>query len=104
MKSAKKAVTTSATRTRTVKISRPSRRKAASRQTHGIPAALLGLAVLTLIADPRVDDRVHDVDQQADDDDHRTVHEHGGLHHGEVAERDALVDQPPDARPREHGL
>src|SRR5919201_262575 len=104
MKSAKTAVNVRTTRIRTGNHGRPSRRKAASRQASGSPAARLGAALLTLIANPRVYDGVEDVDHQADDDDHRAVHEDGRLHDGKVSERDPFVDQPADAGPGEHRL
>src|SRR5881628_2169058 len=100
MNSANTAVNTSTSRIRIGNVGKPSVRKAARREANGSPAAGLGAAVLTLIANPRVDDAVEDVDHQADDDDHRAIHQDRGLHHGKVAEGDALVDQPADARPR----
>ena len=41
----------------------------------------------SLVADPRVDHRVENVDQQVDDDDHGAGEQHRGLHDGERASR-----------------
>src|SRR5262245_16946176 len=58
---------------------------------------------LAFIADPRVDDGVEHVHDQVDDDDHGSAEEHGGLHHGEIAEGDAFIEETPHARPCEDG-
>src|SRR5262249_19640600 len=50
-------------------------------------------------ADTRVDVAVEDVDQQVDDDDHDAGLHHDALHEREVALKNALVQQPADARP-----
>src|SRR5215510_119071 len=102
--SAKIARKASTTRIRIGITGRPSTRKAARRQATVSPAARLGAGALTLIADPRVDVGVEDVDDDVDDDDHGAAQHDRGLHHREVAERDALVEQAADARPREDGL
>src|SRR5216684_4218696 len=54
--------------------------------------------------DARVDHGVKDVDEQVDDDDHRAAQDDDALDDREIAEGDALIEQPPDARPGEHDL
>src|SRR6266567_1805824 len=54
--------------------------------------------------DARIDQRVQDVDEQVHDDDHKAAQDHDALDDWEVAEGDALVEEPPDARPSEHRL
>src|SRR5688572_29632130 len=106
MKSARAATTTRVTRMPIGTHGSPSvlARRDASRKPSVIEGIGAAGAGLTLIADPRVDDRVQDIDDQVDDDDHGAAQQDGGLHDREVAEGDALVEQPADARPREDGL
>src|SRR5690349_1736861 len=92
--SAPSASSTMKTRMATGTAGKLERRRADGRGTSATTTA-----VLAFIPDPRVDHAVEHVDQQVDEDDHAAAEEHGGLHDGEVAERDALVEQPPDARP-----
>src|SRR4029079_15456752 len=82
MRSAKTAANTSTSRMPIGKSGRPSRRMRGIRQAIGADATGLGLgAGLTLIADPRVDDGVEEIDHQVDDHDHGAGQQHGGLHH-----------------------
>src|SRR5689334_14533030 len=104
MRSAKTAANTSTDRMVIGTSGRPSMRTPGIRSAIGSDATGLGLgAGLTLIADPRVDDGVEEIDHQVDDHDHGAREQHGGLHDREVAEGDALVEQPADARPGEDG-
>src|SRR4051812_7127371 len=57
-----------------------------------------------LQSDTRIDNRVENVNQQINEDDHRTAEDHDPLHNREVAECDPLVEQPSDTRPREDDL
>ena len=52
----------------------------------------------------RIEQRVRDVDQQADDHEDQRDDQHHALHHREVAVEDRLHDQAPHARPREDRL
>src|SRR5437763_648147 len=79
-------------------IGQPSRRKDARRPGNARTAAL------ALIPDPRIDHGVHEVHREIDDHDHHAAENRRRLHHGEVAEGDALVEQPADARPGADGL
>src|SRR5712691_11307283 len=54
--------------------------------------------------DARVDEGVEDVHDQVDTHDHEAGHHHHALHERKVALEDALVEQAPDARPREDDL
>src|SRR5438046_1854802 len=101
MKSAKIASRASVPRMTMGKAGRPSRRerKEARRQ-----ATVSAAARLPFITDPRVDDGVQEVHREVDGHDHRAAENDRRLHDGEVAERDALVEQPAHPRPREHGL
>src|SRR5919201_2838788 len=81
------------------KIGRPSRRSAGRRH-----AVVTVAARLPFIADPRIDHGVHEVHREVDDHDHHAAENHRRLHHRKVAEGDALVEQSPDARPREDSL
>src|SRR5712692_3481971 len=103
---AKRAVSTNTTMISTGRTGNPSLRKEAYRQASVRAAARLGLAfaALPFIADPRVDDRVEDVHEKVDDDDHRAAQEHDGLDDGEIPEGDPLVEQAADAGPGEDGL
>src|SRR6266702_5814068 len=62
------------------------------------------LMASALQPDARIDQRVQDVDEQVHDDDHKAAQDHDALDDWEVAEGDAFVEEPPDARPGEHGL
>src|SRR5229473_899478 len=62
------------------------------------------LMASALQPDARIDHGVQDVDEQVHDDDHEAAQDHDALDDWEVAEGDALVQQPPDARPGEHRL
>src|SRR6266480_4346647 len=77
----------------------PPVRSAAKRQ-----ARLRLWARLPFIADPRIDDGIEDVDDQVDHHDHRAAQEHRRLHHREVTEGDAFVEEAADAGPREDRL
>src|SRR5687768_17603025 len=52
----------------------------------------------------RIDERVENVDDEVDADDHEAGHDDDALDQREVALEDALVEQPADARPREDHL
>src|SRR5262249_34075604 len=99
MKSAKIASTANTSRMLIGNSGRPSRRNDARR-----PGNVRTAARLTLIANPRIDHGVREVHREVDDHDHEPTEDDRRLHHGEVAERNALVEQPPDARPREDSL
>src|SRR2546429_5266832 len=103
---AKTATSTSTERISTGKTGKPSLRKEAKRQASVSAAARLLPAAgpLPFIADPRVDHGIEHVHHEVDGDDHRAAEQHDGLDHGEVAERDPLVQEAPDARPGEDGL
>src|SRR5690625_1951227 len=58
--------------------------------------------VTSLIADPRVDDRVQEVDEQVDDDELQREDEHQALHRGVIAGFDRLDEQPAEAVEVEH--
>src|SRR5688572_645675 len=49
--------------------------------------------------DARIDERVENIDDQVDGDDHEAGHDHDALHQRDIPLEDALVEQPPDARP-----
>src|SRR5919204_6604506 len=78
---------------------RPSMRKEAKRQ-----AVVSVAARLPFITDPRIDHGVHEIHREIDDHDHYAAENDRRLHDREVAEGDALVEQPPDARPGKDGL
>src|SRR2546421_3175384 len=80
-------------------IGQPSRRKDARRPGNARTAALLAL-----ITDPRIDHGVHEIHREVDAHDHHAAEDDRRLHHREVAEGDALVEQPPHARPGEDRL
>src|SRR6266853_1396874 len=52
------------------------------------------LMASALQPDPRIDQRVEDVDEQVDDDDHEAAQDHDALDDWEVAEGDALIEEP----------
>src|SRR5262249_7325435 len=54
--------------------------------------------------DSRVDERVENVHDEIDRDDHEAGHDHHTLHQREVALEDALVQEPADAGPGEDDL
>src|SRR5439155_11804943 len=56
------------------------------------------------MADPRVEIAVQDVHEEVADEVERAQHQDAGLHDRIVARGDRLQDQPPEPRPREHGL
>src|SRR5439155_10856917 len=62
------------------------------------------LMASALQPDARIDHGVQDVDEQVHDHDHEAAQDHDALDDWEVAEGDALVQEPPDARPGEHRL
>src|SRR5687768_3514678 len=97
--SAPRAIRTMATMIATGKTG-----KLESRRTAGRGASARTTAVLALIADPRVDHPVEDVDEQVDEHDHASTEQHGRLHDRKVPEGDALVEQPSDPGPGEHRL
>src|SRR2546425_498043 len=83
----------------------PSVRKAARRPARFRVADTGRLcAALPFISDPRVDDRIEDVNQEIGDHDHGAAHQDVRLNDGEVAEGDALEEQTADARPGEDRL
>src|SRR6266536_1448155 len=55
-------------------------------------------------ADPRIQVAVEHVDEEVAAEIERAQHEHARLHDRIVARGDRLEDQPPEPRPREHGL
>src|SRR3954453_3360935 len=87
------------------KSPRRNRRSAAKR---GTPVGRRATSVKRLMSGPqsdtRINDRVKDVNQKVHDDDHRPAQDHDSLDDREVAERDALIEQPANAGPGEHGL
>src|SRR5262245_51953982 len=54
--------------------------------------------------DARVDERIENVHDEIDRDDHEASHDHHALYQREVALEDALVQEPADARPGEDDL
>src|SRR6266851_618392 len=62
------------------------------------------LMASALQPDARIDHGIQDVDEQVHDHDHEAAQDHDALDDREVAEGDALVEEPPDARPGEHRL
>src|SRR5206468_9869585 len=56
------------------------------------------------IADARVDERIEAVHAEVHPGDDGCRRQHHRLDHREVARRDALVGEPAQPRPREHGL
>src|SRR5882672_4743025 len=55
-------------------------------------------------ADAGIEDAIEQVDEEVDHDEEDGREEDRALHHGIVAVVDRLDREPPDARPREHGL
>src|SRR5919197_751208 len=99
MKSAKIASTASAVRMMMGNHGRFSRLNDARRQ-----ATVSVAARLAFIADPWIDHGVQKVHREIDDHDHDAAENHRRLDHRKIAEGDALVEQPTDAGPGEHGL
>src|SRR3989338_5614341 len=98
--SAKIAASATVTRIAVGTSGNPSIRKGAARRQARVRVA----ARLPFIPDPRVDDGVQDVHQEVDDHDHRPAEQDRRLHHREVAEGDALVEQAAHAGPGKHRL
>src|SRR5689334_22666123 len=68
------------------------RRKRRSAARRGVTRTTsVARLISALQADTRIDDRVEDIDQQIDEDDHRAAEDHDTLHDRKVAERDSLV-------------
>src|SRR5205809_4404184 len=93
--SAKIAISATATMIAVGMTGKPSARNGAAKRQARVRVA----ERLPCISDPRVDNGVEDVHQEIDDHDHRAAQQDRRLHHREVAEGDALVEQAADARP-----
>src|SRR5690554_5743683 len=65
---------------------------------------LVGVARALGIADPRVQERVTEVDEQVHEREDGGQHQHGALHHYQLAGPDGGDDERAHPRPREHGL
>src|SRR5713101_5351130 len=63
-----------------------------------------GSCLRRVMADPRVEIAVQQVHEQIAREIQRAQHQYSGLHDGVIAGGDALENQPPEARPGEHGL
>src|SRR4029453_16046472 len=100
---AKTATKAMPTRMNVGSMGKPSDRARAKRE--GSSTASVCIAMPSpLQSNARIDQGVEDVDQQVHRHDHDAAQQDHGLHDGEVAERDTLVEQPADAGPGKHGL
>src|SRR4051794_19607870 len=85
----------------------PSRKRRSAAKRDG-PAGRRATSVKRLMSSPqsdtRIDDRVKDVNHKIHENNHCAAQDHDPLDDREVAERDALIEQPPDTRPGEHGF
>src|SRR5438270_6280513 len=85
----------------------PSRREVRrhrKRAARAMVSAWVLIGALPLQPDARIDHGVQYVDEQIHRYDHGAAHYYDALNHREVAERNAFVEQPPDAGPRKYGL
>src|SRR5437868_4201851 len=84
----------------------PSRKRRAAAKRGALGGRLrtsAGTAMASALQpDARIDQRIKNVDDEIHHHRHDAHHQHDALHDREVAEGDALVEQPPDPRPGEH--
>src|SRR5215475_1220844 len=84
--------------------SRRETRRHRKRAGRTMVSAWVLISPLPLQPDAGVDHGIRYVDQQIHGHNHGAAHDHDALDHREIAEGYALVEQPPNAGPREHGL